>query len=297
VIRAESVSDTRDWRRGLHGSVGLVPTMGYLHAGHLSLVQRARADNDHVAVSIFVNPTQFGPNEDLAAYPRNMAGDLAQLAQAGVDVVFMPEAGEIYPPDFDTWVEPGAIAERLEGAARPGHFRGVATVVLKLLNIVRPDRAYFGEKDAQQLRVIQKLVRDLDVGVEIVPMPTIREADGLAMSSRNAYLSADERRAALVLSRGLFEAVRLWRGGVENANALRGAVADMVAAEPLATLDYVSLADGATLVELEQLVPNALLSLAARIGTTRLIDNVVLCPVVDSSERFRTAATASAMAT
>ncbi|HEY7293394.1 MAG TPA: pantoate--beta-alanine ligase [Dehalococcoidia bacterium] len=254
----------------------MVPTMGYLHAGHLSLVERARAENERLAVSIFVNPTQFGPSEDLATYPRALDRDLALLRDAGVDLVFTPGAATIYPPGFDTWVEPGAIAARLEGAARPGHFRGVCTVVLKLFTIVQPDRAYFGEKDAQQLRVIQRMVADLNLPLSVVPMPIVRERDGLAMSSRNSYLSAEERRAALVLSRGLRAAEERWRAGETGADVLRRTVLEIIEHEPLASADYVSLADGRTLAELDTAEPGALLSLAVRIGKTRLIDNAVL---------------------
>jgi len=271
-----TIAGVRRWREAQPGSVGLVPTMGFLHAGHLSLVARARAENARLCASIFVNPTQFGPREDLSTYPRDMEGDLAQLERAGVDLVFTPDAVTMYPPDFDTWVEPGAIATLLEGAARPGHFRGVATVVLKLFTITRPDRAYFGQKDAQQLRVIQRMVADLDVPVAIVPLPIVREPDGLAMSSRNAYLSPAERQAALVLSRALALAQSRWQAGETDAAALRQAVCELIAAEPLAQTDYVSVADGEGLTELERAAPGALLSLAVRFGKTRLIDNVVL---------------------
>ncbi|HZQ38246.1 MAG TPA: pantoate--beta-alanine ligase [Dehalococcoidia bacterium] len=276
MIVEPSIEGVRRWRHEAGGSVGLVPTMGFLHAGHMSLVERARAENDRVAVSIFVNPAQFGPREDLSTYPRDMERDLTMLREAGVDLVFTPDAAAIYPPGFDTWVEPGAIATRLEGASRPGHFRGVCTVVLKLFTIVQPERAYFGQKDAQQLRVIQRMVADLNLPVAIVPLPIVREPDGLAMSSRNSYLSPAERQAALVLARGMRAAEACWRAGERDGGLLRKAALDIIEQEPLAQVDYVSLADGGTLEELAQAMPGALLSLAVRIGKTRLIDNVVL---------------------
>jgi len=250
--------------------------MGALHEGHLMLVRRARAENAATIVSIFVNPAQFGPREDLAAYPRDLEGDLAKLEREGVDLVFAPAAEEIYPPGFETWVEPGATAAPLEGAARPGHFRGVATVVLKLFNIVQPDRAYFGRKDAQQLAVIRRMVADLNVPVEIVPVATVRAPEGLALSSRNAYLDAQEREAALALSRALRRALELFATGERRAEALREAMRATLAAEPRVTVEYVSVADPETLQELEEAVPGALASLAARVGRARLIDNARL---------------------
>lgn len=257
--------------------LGLVPTMGALHEGHLALVRRARAENATVAASIFVNPTQFGPQEDLATYPRDMERDLALLEAEGVDLVYAPSAEEVYPPGFDTWVEPGALAERLEGAARPGHFRGVATVVTKLLNVVAPDQAYFGQKDGQQLAVIRQLVRDLNLGVEIVAVPTVRDADGLALSSRNAYLTPEQRAAAPVIYRALSEARNLWLGGEGNAATLRSAVRCILEAEPLIeAIDYVSVADSTSLLELVRVDGPAMVSTAVRMGRTRLIDNVVV---------------------
>jgi pantoate--beta-alanine ligase len=276
MIVEPTIAGVRRWRVATGGSVGLVPTMGYLHAGHVSLVERARAETERVAVSIFVNPAQFGPREDLSSYPRDLDSDLRLLEAAGVELVFTPAAGTIYPPGFDSWVEPGAIAELLEGKSRPGHFRGVCTVVLKLFNIVAPQRAYFGRKDAQQLRVIRKMVRDLDLPIEIVPMPIVRELDGLAMSSRNAYLDAEERSAALVLSRALRHAADLFARGVDDADALRTAVQYEIAVEPRVALEYVSVADGETLEEQAQAGPGTLVSLAARVGRTRLIDNLEL---------------------
>lgn len=257
--------------------LGLVPTMGALHEGHLALVRRARVESATVAVSIFVNPTQFGANEDLATYPRDMARDLALLEAEGVDLVYAPPPEEVYPPGFDTWIEPGALAERLEGAARPGHFRGVATVVAKLFNVVGPDRAYFGQKDGQQLAVIRQMVRDLDMGIEIVAVPTVRDADGLALSSRNAYLTPEQRRAAPVVYRALTRAGGLHEAGTTDADALRQAVLAVLEAEPLVEgIDYVSVADSNTLRELEQVNGPAMVSTAVRLGQTRLIDNVVL---------------------
>ena len=253
--------------------LGLVPAMGALHEGHMSLVRRAREESATAVVSIFVNPAQFGPGEDFTAYPRDMDADLARLDEAGVDVVFAPSADEMYPDGFDTQIDVGRIAERLEGEARPGHFRGVATVVCKLLSIVRPDRAYFGSKDAQQGLVIQRLNTDLDLGAQIVMCSTVREPDGLALSSRNAYLDADERRAAAVLYRALTIARGMGRGPAE---AIRAAMLDMLEAEPLASVDYVSVADAATLEEMEMVDRPALVSLAVRIGATRLIDNIVI---------------------
>jgi pantoate--beta-alanine ligase len=265
------------WRRARLGTVGFVPTMGYLHEGHLELVRRAKAENDLAVVSIFVNPSQFGPNEDFERYPRNEARDLALLRGCGVEAVYMPTPGAMYPPGYQTWVEVTEVTRPLEGAARPGHFRGVATVVLKLFTAVQPDRAYFGRKDAQQLRVIQRMVRDLDLAVEVVPCDIVREPDGLAMSSRNVYLSPSERAAAPVLYRALCEARRSYEAGERDAGALRAGVLAAIEAEPLAKVDYVSLADSANLEELHGAIDRpALLSLAARFGATRLIDNVEL---------------------
>lgn len=273
---ARSIAECRRLRAQLHDDLGLVPTMGYLHEGHLALVRRARVENPHVAVSIFVNPAQFGPREDLAQYPRDPERDLALLRAEGVDLVFMPEADEVYPLGFDTWVAVGGVTRRLEGRARPGHFRGVATVVCKLFNIVRPQRAYFGRKDAQQLRTITKMVRDLDLPVQIVPVETVREPDGLALSSRNVYLSADERRQALSLSAALYEARRLVALGERRAATLRARMRRLIAEQPAARIDYVSIADADTLEELRVIDRPALISLAVRIGRTRLIDNVVI---------------------
>ncbi len=274
VVR--TIAEARAIRRALPGAWGFVPTMGYLHEGHLSLVRRARAENNHVAVSIFVNPTQFGPHEDYDRYPRDLERDLRLLEPLGVDLVFAPSVEEMYPPGFQTWVIVEEVSRPLEGAARPGHFRGVATIVAKLLNIIQPDRAYFGQKDAQQAVVIRRMVRDLNIPVEIVVCPTVREPDGLAMSSRNTYLSPEERRAATVLFRALQTAKAYYEQGERDAERLREAMRTVIQAEPLARLDYVSVADPETLQELSRVEGRALLSLAVYIGKTRLIDNILL---------------------
>ena len=274
----ESIAAMKEARRGPAGTVGLVPTMGYLHEGHLVLVRRAREENGVVVVSIFVNPTQFGPAEDFKQYPRDPERDLALLEGEGTDFVFMPAPEEMYPQGFDSWVEVGGVTERLEGASRPGHFRGVATVVAKLFNIVEPTRAYFGQKDAQQLAVIRKMVADLDMPLDIVAVPTVREEGGLAMSSRNIYLDPRERQAALVLWRALCLARERFEGGERDAGVLRREMARLIEGEPLAGIDYVSIADAASLEELDGIDRPALASLAVRIGNTRLIDNVTLEP-------------------
>jgi pantoate--beta-alanine ligase len=274
VVR--TIDEFRAWRGSLDGDLGLVPTMGCLHEGHLSLVRAAVNENAHSAVTIFVNPAQFGPNEDLARYPRDEARDLALLDAEAVDAVFAPSVEEVYPDGFSTYVIVETLTSRLEGASRPTHFRGVTTVVTKLLNIAQPRRAYFGQKDAQQLAVIRRMVRDLDLPVVIVGLPIVREEDGLALSSRNVYLSAEERSAALVLSRSLREAERLYAQGERDGSSIRLRVEEMIRAEPLASIDYVSAADAESLVELERISGRALVSLAARFGRTRLIDNVTL---------------------
>jgi pantoate--beta-alanine ligase len=271
-----TIAAMRQVRRQLPGSAGLVPTMGFLHDGHLSLVRAARAENDHVFVSIFVNPTQFGPNEDFASYPRDTERDLSLLRDISVDYVFMPELEAMYPDGFEVAVDVGSIAAPLEGAFRPGHFRGVATVVLKLLNIVQPDRAYFGRKDAQQLAVIRKMVRDLDVPVDIVAMPTVREPDGLAMSSRNTYLTPEQRKAAPILYQALTLASEMWTRGTRDAEAFRARLRELIEDEEQAKVDYVSVADPETLREIERIQGPALVSMAVRIGRTRLIDNITL---------------------
>ncbi|TME89339.1 MAG: pantoate--beta-alanine ligase, partial [Chloroflexi bacterium] len=268
-----TVSDVRAWRAGA-GRVGFVPTMGALHAGHMSLVERAVSETNAAIASIFVNPTQFGPNEDFAAYPRREAEDIALLEKYGCAAAFVPPVAEIYPPGDATRVTPGPIAAPLEGAARPGHLVGVATVVAKLLAIVRPDIAFFGQKDFQQLRVLQTIARDLRLGAEIVGCPTVREPDGLALSSRNAYLTPEQRHDAVALSRGLFRAREMWEQGVRTPVRLSNAVRRYIDA-PAIALEYVSVADPLTLTELELLAPvdSAVISLAARVGRARLIDN------------------------
>jgi pantoate--beta-alanine ligase len=267
------------WRVGVSGRLGVVPTMGALHDGHLSLVRRARDECDRVAVTIFVNPAQFGPHEDLASYPRDLPGDLALLRAEGTDLVFTPTEPMVYPPGFLTWVAVERLTERWEGTSRPGHFRGVATVVLKLLNMVRADRAYFGEKDYQQLRVVERMVRDLNVPSVIVPCPTVREADGLAMSSRNAYLPPGGRQAATVLWRALSAARDACRGGEGDAAALTRLVAGAMEREPLARLDYVAVADIETLEPVARVPPpGAICLLAAWVAKVRLIDNLLLTP-------------------
>ncbi len=257
-------------------TIGLVPTMGALHEGHLALIRAARARNDFVVVSIFVNPTQFGPHEDLARYPRPFDDDLAQCAAAGVDLVFHPAPEVMYPPGYRTFVEVTGLQDVLEGASRPGHFRGVATVVLKLFNLVGPDRAYFGQKDAQQVRIITQMVRDLDVPVELVVCPTVREPDGLALSSRNRYLEPQQRAGAAVLSQALFEAADLARRGERNAEALVRHLSQRLQAVPGAVLDYAVCVDADTFQPAASLDRPALLAVAVRFGTTRLIDNLMI---------------------
>jgi len=271
-----TVADVRAWRASAR-RVGFVPTMGALHAGHMSLVERAVRETDAAIASIFVNPTQFGPNEDFAAYPRRESEDLALLEAQGCAAAFVPPVAEIYPPGDATRVTPGPIAAPLEGAARPGHFVGVATVVAKLLAIVRPEVAYFGQKDFQQLRVLQTITRDLRLGAEIVGCPTVREPDGLAMSSRNAYLTPEQRRDAAALSRGLFRARDLWDQGAREPQRLTNAVRRYTDG-PGISLEYVSAADPITLTELQPpaRAESAVVSLAARVGKARLIDNVLL---------------------
>ena len=256
--------------------LGLVPTMGALHDGHMALVHQARLDNRTVCATIFVNPAQFGPREDFSAYPRDVEADLDRLDRAGTDLVFAPSLQEMYPDGFDTYVDVGRVAARLEGEHRPGHFRGVATVVCKLLAAVRADRAYFGQKDAQQCVVVRRLNANLDLGAQIVVVPTVRELDGLALSSRNGYLSPPERRAAPVIHRALELARSLYGDGVDDAEAIRREVRLLIDSEPLARVDYVSVADPDTLEELELVTPGALTSLAVYVGETRLIDNVTL---------------------
>jgi len=278
MIQLTSRDELRAWRDRLPpgAGVGFVPTMGFLHAGHMALVQRAVADNDVAIASIFVNPAQFDRPGDLEAYPRDLPRDLAMLAEAGCGAVFAPPAGDMYGELHGTYVDPGPVAAPLEGASRPGHFRGVATIVLKLFNLVRPARAYFGQKDAQQLAVVRSVVRDLDVPLEVVGMPTVREHDGLAMSSRNTRLGSAQRAAAPVVYRALLAARDAHAAGQRDASALRRAMADTVAREPLAETEYVSIADPDTFAELDRIEGAALASLAVRFGPVRLIDNLLL---------------------
>jgi pantoate--beta-alanine ligase len=272
----DTIAAMKEARRKLRGSVGFVPTMGYLHEGHLELARRARSENRYVIVSIFVNPTQFGPKEDFAKYPRDTERDLAMLKKEGVHIVFMPGVDDMYPAPFRTWVDLEKVTERLEGAVRPGHFRGVATVVAKLFNIVEPTRAYFGQKDAQQLVVVQKMVADLNMNLEVIAVPTVREPDGLAMSSRNVYLNPEDRKAAAVLYRSLTLARKLWESGERDADTIRGKMTSMIQKEPRGAIEYVSIADAGTLEELQRVDHPAVVSLAVRFGKTRLIDNITL---------------------
>jgi len=272
----DSLLDLRKIRASLPGTFGLVPTMGALHAGHGSLIERARTECDCVGVSIFVNPSQFGPGEDFRKYPRTLETDLDLLESLGVDLVWTPKAETVYAPGFQTWITVEEIAAPLEGRCRPGHFRGVATVVAKLLNCFQPDKAYFGQKDAQQAAVIRRLVLDLNFPVEVVVCPTVREQDGLAMSSRNAYLSPEERKAAGILYRALSAAKAEYDGGERDAEALCATMRSVLRSEPLAEEQYISAADPATLLELQVIEGSVLLSLAVRIGKTRLIDNFLI---------------------
>lgn len=273
----ETVAEMKQLRFKLAEPVSFVPTMGYLHEGHLELVRQAKAKNPSVVVSIFVNPTQFGPKEDFKTYPRDIPRDLAMLETVKTDVVFMPPPEGMYPPNFNTWVDVEKVTERLEGAIRPGHFRGVATVCNKLFNIVQPTKAYFGQKDAQQCIVIKKMVADLNMNLEIVIVPTVREPDGLAMSSRNTYLTPKERQAAVVLYQSLSLARQLWSQGEKDAQRIRQAMTDLIKKEPLAEkIDYVSIANAETLEELDEVKPPAVVSLAVKIGKPRLIDNITI---------------------
>jgi len=253
----ETIASMKAERGKLAGSVGFVPTMGYLHQGHLELVRHARTETLTVIASIFVNPSQFGPQEDFTAYPRDPERDLALLEKEGVGLVFMPDTREMYPKGFSSWVTLEGITQRLEGESRPGHFRGVTTVVAKLLNIVQPDRAYFGQKDAQQLAVIRKMVYDLNMNLEVVAVPTVREPDGLAMSSRNTYLSPEERKASLVLWKALCLARGHWENGERDASRLCQEMTSLIEREPFATIDYVSIADPERLEELAEIAAPA----------------------------------------
>jgi pantoate--beta-alanine ligase len=276
MIVVKHLDALREARAVCADPFGLVPTMGYLHQGHLSLVHQAKVECASVGVSIFVNPTQFGPSEDLAAYPRDLDCDLAMLSEADVDVVWTPEVEDLYPLGDPTWVYVEGLTETLEGVERPGHFRGVTTVVSKLFNAFQPTKAYFGQKDAQQARVIQRMTEDLLFPVEIVVCPIVREPDGLAMSSRNTYLTPEQRQAATVLSKALEAAATLYGSGARDADALRARMLEILAAQPMAEVQYVSVADPVSLQELQGSVEHALLSMAVKIGKTRLIDNCLL---------------------
>ena len=272
----KKIDEMKRLRQQLAEPIGFVPTMGYFHEGHLSLVRQARAENPSVVVSIFVNPTQFGPQEDFTSYPRDLQRDLARLDKERADIVFMPSVAEMYPPQFNSWVEIGEVSERLEGTSRPGHFRGVTTICAKLFNIIQPTKAYFGQKDAQQAIVIRKMVAELNMNLEIITLPTVREPDGLAMSSRNAYLNGEQRQAAAVLYQALCLAQKLYASGERNAERIRQEMTALIKKQPLANIDYVSVADAKTLDELDMVNSPALVSMAVRIGKVRLIDNVVV---------------------
>jgi pantoate--beta-alanine ligase len=271
-----SIQEMQSLRKNIRGTLGFVPTMGYLHEGHISLVQQSAKDNDITAVSIYVNPTQFGPNEDFQAYPRDLDRDLKLLEKAHTDIVFFPSNDEMYPDDYCTWVNVEKITARLEGEIRPGHFRGVATIVTKLFNIVQPDKAYFGQKDAQQALVIQRMVKDLNMNLEVIIMPTLREKTGLAMSSRNTYLNPEQRKAATILYKALSLAKQLKEQGESGTVAIKNQMEQLIKSEPLAKIEYISIADTQTLVELSALAPKSLVSMAVRIGKTRLIDNLII---------------------
>ncbi len=279
-----TLTELRAVRREQPGPFGLVPTMGFLHEGHLSLVRRARQESAAVGVSIFINPAQFGEGEDIASYPRDMDRDLAMLEAGGADLVWVPEPEEVYPTGFQTWVTVENLTEVLEGARRPGHFRGVTTVVAKLFLAFQPDRAYFGQKDAQQAIVIRRMVRDLSFPLQVVVCPTVREPDGLALSSRNMYLGPAEREAAVVLYRALAAASAAFEAGQRDAEALRARMLETLQAEPLAHPEYVSVADPETLQELVGRVDQGLLSMAVRIGKARLIDNLVIGEVAHATD-------------
>ena len=272
----EEMDTMKEVRQKLRGKVGFVPTMGYLHAGHMELVRRARAENKTVVVSIYVNPIQFGPKEDFKSYPRDFDRDMSMLSDADTDIVFAPMDEEMYPDDFSTFVEVEKVTQRLEGKVRPGHFVGVATVVAKLFNLVQPTRAYFGAKDAQQVVVIKRMIADLNMNLEVVTVPTVRESDGLAMSSRNVYLNPEERAAAIVLYKALTTAQQHFERGEKDAGHLRQIMTSLIQKEPLAQIDYVSIANPDTLTELRKIKGRSLASLAVRIGKTKLIDNVTL---------------------
>ncbi|MEA2724734.1 MAG: pantoate--beta-alanine ligase [Gemmatimonadales bacterium] len=279
MLELITLPDLKSWSRAQRSAgrrIGLVPTMGYLHEGHLALVDEAKRRADVVILSIFVNPLQFGPTEDLARYPRDLPRDRAMASARGVDAIFVPTKASMYPTGSEVRLAPGPIADRWEGAARPGHFIGVLTVVAKLFHLVEPDLACFGQKDIQQLTLIRRMVQDLDFPVEIVAVPTVREPDGLALSSRNAYLGTEDRRRAVVLSRALQAAHETWRGGETRATALEARMRQELGREPAVTVEYISIADPDTLAPVEPADQSTVVALAARIGSTRLIDNIKL---------------------
>jgi len=279
MIEFTTIPDLKSWSRTQRSAgrrIGFVPTMGYLHEGHLALVDEARRRADAVILSIFVNPLQFGPAEDLARYPRDLPRDRALASARGVDALFVPTVAAMYPPGSEVRLSPGPIAERWEGAARPGHFTGVLTVVAKLLHLVEPDLACFGQKDVQQLTLVRRMVRDLDWPVEIVAVPTVREPDGLALSSRNAYLGVEDRRRAVVLSRALHAAHQAWRGGETRAAALEAKMRQELGTEPTVAVEYISIGDPETLAPVDLADERTVVAIAARIGGTRLIDNIKL---------------------
>jgi pantoate--beta-alanine ligase len=279
LIELATIPELRSWttaQREVGRRIGLVPTMGYLHEGHLALVDEARRRADSVILSIFVNPLQFAPHEDLATYPRDLARDRALASTRGVDAVFVPVVETMYPPGSETRVTPGATASRWEGVARPGHFTGVLTVVAKLFHLVQPDLACFGQKDFQQLTLVRRMVRDLDWPLEIVEVPTVREADGLALSSRNAYLNADDRRRALLLSRALLAAHRAFCDGERQSRALERRMGQELSREPEVKVEYIAIVDPETLEPVSQVESRTVVAIAARVGSTRLIDNIRL---------------------
>jgi pantoate--beta-alanine ligase len=273
---ARSIHEMKSLRKKYTGTVGLVPTMGYLHEGHLQLVRNSKKENPVTVVSIFVNPTQFAPNEDFKAYPRDLDRDLSMLRSVDTDIVFIPTDTDMYPKGYNTWVNMQGITQFLEGRSRPTHFQGVTTVCNKLFNIVQPDRAYFGQKDAQQALVIQKMVRELDMNLEIIVMPTVRESDGLALSSRNTYLKPEERPTANVLYRSLLLAKDMHAKGERDAGKIKAAMTKMVSAVPGANIDYISISDIDTLADVDKITGKVLISMAVRIGKPRLIDNIIL---------------------
>jgi len=276
MIVIETIPDMTYLRLNLKEPVGFVPTMGYLHEGHMSLVRKARAENKTVIASIYVNPTQFGPREDLSKYPRDLPRDLAMLDKEGADVVFFPSDKEMYPTGYDTWVTVDNLTKPLEGDSRPTHFRGVTTIVTKLFNIVRPTNAYFGQKDAQQALVIKKMAVDLNMNLKVVVCPTIREPDGLAMSSRNVYLNPEQRKLVPVLYQSLLLAKDIFAIGERNADVILEQMTTLIQKEPLAKIDYISISDTETLAELKTIQKSALVSMAVKFGNTRLIDNIIL---------------------